>query len=58
MSDYAHEWQPFDTEKGYHVKRDDDGSYLVRDADGKITDLTVAEFKQWRDEGENPKGLR
>ena len=51
------DWHPFDVQAGYDVRRVEDDAWEIRDADGKVTTLTDAEFEQLRAEGPNPKGL-
>jgi hypothetical protein len=53
----ASDWHFFDIERGYDVRQLDDNTYEIRDADGKITELSAYEFEQLRAEGVNPKGL-
>jgi hypothetical protein len=57
----AYDWHPFDVEDGLDLRQitaaGEPDRYQVRDRDGKITDLTAAEFAQLRDVGPNPKGL-
>jgi hypothetical protein len=55
--DQNHEWHPFDAEHGYEAAQRSDGLWLIRDADGCMTELTDEEFNQLRSEGANPKGL-
>lgn len=57
----AHDWHPFDIEAGLDVRQitaeGEPDRYQVRDANGKITDLTAEEFAQLRAVGPNPRGL-
>ena len=52
------EWRHFDINEGYDIKRCGDNSWLIRDHEGIVTELTDEEFNQLRSSGVNPQGLR
>jgi len=51
------DWHPLDADQGYECRQVEDGNVLVRDKNGKVTELTREEFRQLREPGDNPKGL-
>lgn len=53
-----HDWHSFDVERGYDVKQQDEGTWLLRDREGTEWSLTAEEFNLLRSTGDNPKGIQ